>query len=288
MIVILQGGKSSEREVSIWTADSIADSLDRLSIKYVRIDAADDDWLEKVKSSKAEKVIIALHGPFGEDGTVQTILEKNNIKYTGSDSIVSAIAIDKIKTKEIVAQSGIKTPQLYTEYDYKLPVVIKPNQEGSSFGVTIVKSEEDFGIALIEANKYDESVLIEEYIEGRELTCGVIDVFGKVQVLPLVEIKPKNEFFNFESKYQGDMCEEICPAEIDENITKTIQSQSAEIFKLLNIRQYCRIDWIVKDDIPYFLEVNTLPGMTKTSLINKELKAANIEFDDFISKLMSS
>ena len=135
---------------------------------------------------------------------------------------------------------------------------------------------------------YKRQVLIEEYIEGRELTCGVIDVFGKVQVLPLVEIKPKNEFFNFESKYQGDMCEEICPAEIDENITKTIQSQSAEIFKLLNIRQYCRIDWIVKDDIPYFLEVNTLPGMTKTSLINKELKAANIEFDDFISKLMSS
>ena len=288
MIVILQGGTSPEKDISIQTANSIADSLDRLRIEYIRVNPANDDWLDKVKQVNPEKVIIALHGPFGEDGQVQSILERNSIKYTGSDSKSSAIAIDKIRTKDIVVKKGINTPQLYSEDNFKLPVVIKPNEMGSSFGTTIVKNENEFKQALNEAKKYDDKVLIEEYIKGRELTCGVIDVFGKVQALPLVEIKSKNEFFDLESKYDPNKCDEICPAEIEEDITEMIQKQSAEIYKVLKIKQYCRIDWMLRDNIPYFLEINTLPGMTKTSLINKELKAANIDFDNFIQRLISN
>ena len=292
--VLLKGGASSERNVSLWTAATITESLGRLGVHFVEIDALDQDWLEKIIALAPRCVVISLHGPFGEDGTVQKLLEEQSIKYSGSTSLVSALAIDKQATKKMVAQLEIAVP--YSEntvlhgipsWEGEYPVVVKPNKEGSSFGVVIAKDKNEMKAAVQAAFQYGQDVLLEEYIEGKELSCGVINLFGKIQALPLIEIKPKQGFFDFSAKYTAALCEEVCPANLEKSITEKIQGQSAHIFEYLNISQYARIDWILKEGKPYFLEINTLPGMTKTSLINKELAVAGIPFDLFIKHLIS-
>ncbi|MDP3993092.1 MAG: D-alanine--D-alanine ligase [bacterium] len=292
MIVILAGGTSAEREVSLATAQSVAESLARQNTQFTQIDTRDEGWLERVKTLKPRAAIIALHGPYGEDGTVQKILEDNGIPYTGSAPKVSALVIDKIRTKEIVRKKfRVATAKDFTEECVVYPVVVKPNKQGSSYGVSIVKSNSELSPAIKLAKKYDEDghFLIEEYVKGVELTCGVIDVFGKVTALPLVEIIPNGEFFDFQAKYDTESgCQEICPARIENNLTKEIQEKSVLLSKDFGIRQYCRIDWILRSGQIHFLEINTLPGMTPTSLINKELTAASINYDEFIKKLLET
>ncbi len=237
-------------------------------------------------------VILALHGTFGEDGTIQRVLEEAKIPFTGSGSACAQITFDKIATKEHVQGLGVLTPGWQRAGTEVLkvtpPVVVKPAREGSSYGISIVWQPHDLEPAIRVAQKYDEAVLVEEYIAGTEVTCGVIDLFGQVEALPLVEIRPETEFFDFQAKYDARYCHEICPAEIDTRLTQLIQEQSVAIFKALNCRQYARLDWIISGDKPYLLEVNTLPGMTKTSLITKELAAANIDFDTFIAKVLAT
>jgi len=292
MIVILAGGSSAEREVSFATAKSIGDSLKHQDIRFTQIDPQDIDWLQQTKEVKPTVVVIALHGPFGEDGTVQKILEDNNISYTGSNPDTASITINKIKTKSIVSEKyNLKVAKDFNDDSIIYPAVVKPNKQGSSFGVSIVNNQLELAPAIELAKKYDEDgeILIEEQIQGIELTCGVIDIFGKTQALPLVEIVPNGQFFDFQAKYDTESgCQEICPAQIGSNSTKMIQESSIRLFKRFGIKQYCRIDWILRDDEPYFLEVNTLPGMTPTSLINKELVAAHIKYDDFIKKLLET
>ncbi len=292
MIVILAGGTSAEREVSLSTAQSIARSLERQNTQFTQIDTRDEGWLEHVKTLKPRAAIIALHGPYGEDGTVQKILEDNGILYTGSVPKVAALAIDKIRTKEVVRKKfQIAMAKNFTEEDIVYPVVVKPNKQGSSYGVSIVRSNSELSPAIELAKKYDEDghFLIEEYIKGVELTCGVIDVFGEVTALPLVEIIPRGEFFDFKAKYDTESgCQEICPARIENNLAKEIQSKSVLLYKEFGIGQYCRIDWILRDGQIHFLEINTLPGMTPTSLINKELAAAGIKYDSFIKNLLET
>lgn len=292
MIVILKGGNSAEREVSLLTAKSIADSLNRQTISYIEVDAKDSDWLEQVKSTQPTKVVIALHGTFGEDGTIQKILQDNNIAFTGSNAESAGLTFDKNRAKRLVADKlRILTPKnLSMNNISNFPVVIKPNEQGSSFGVSIVKSSDELHKAVNLAEKYSEgeTILCEEYIHGRELTCGVIDLFGSVQALPVVEIIPTHDFFDYDSKYTTESgCNEVCPAKIDASISKDIQEKSVLIHKLLGSSQYSRIDWILKDEGAYFLESNSLPGMTPTSLLPKELIAQDIQYDDFIKQLIS-
>ena len=292
MIVILAGGTSAEREVSLATAQSVAESLKRQNTQFTQIDTREEDWLGHVKKLKPRVAIIALHGPYGEDGTVQKILEDNGIPYTGSAPKVAALAIDKIRTKEIVSKKfHIAMAKDFTEESVVYPVVVKPNKQGSSYGVSIVRSNSELSPAIELAKKYDEDgrFLIEEYVKGVELTCGVIDVFGEVTALPLVEIIPRGEFFDFRAKYDTESgCQEICPARIENNLAEEIQSKSVLLYKEFGIRQYCRIDWILRDGQIHFLEINTLPGMTPTSLINKELAVAGINYDNFINKLIET
>lgn len=297
MITILKGGTSSEREVSLWTAASVAEALTSLSLPFQEVDAADSDWLSQVVEAKSSLVIIALHGPFGEDGQVQQLLEVTGLPYTGSTAKVSALTIDKAKTKEVIsANTGIQTPTSKhfskgesVAWDEAYPVVVKPNGDGSSFGVTIVKDAGALAKAVDEAFKYGSEILLEAFIQGRELTCGVIHLDEAPQVLPLVEIRPTEAFFNFEAKYTSSKCEEICPAALPEHVTKQIQELSLQAFIALGCRHYARVDWILSEDgTPYFLEINTLPGMTKTSLLPKELQAAGIPYTDFISRLVET
>lgn len=292
MLVILAGGPSAEREVSFATAKTIQDSLQRQGVKFVVIDPAKPTWLEELVAAKPEKVVLALHGTFGEDGKVQHILQENNLPHTGSGATVSALAFDKLRTKDLVASLGVAVPKTLSANDsLNFPVVVKPNKQGSSYGVSIVSKASELSVALELAQKYDEDskFIIEELIPGTELTCGVIDVFGSLQALPLVEIVPKASFFDYQAKYSNESgCEEICPARIEAKLTEEIQEKSVSIYKKMGARSYGRLDWILRDGQPYFLEINTLPGMTPTSLINKELSAAGINFDDFIRNLLAS
>ncbi len=295
-VVVVFGGKSSEKEVSSWTAKSFIEALKRLSLKYSLIDLNDKRWLEKVKQINPSVAILAVHGAFGEDGQLQKILENNHINYTGSNSSSSALAWDKLRAQECVSNEGIAVPQTIvinkkkhlSKLPFDFPVIVKPNMEGSSFGITIVENHEKLKTAIALAMKYDSKVLVQEYIKGREITCGVIDVYGKVRSLPIVEIRPKTHFFDFKAKYDANFCEEIVPAPISREITRQIQEISVKIFQLFKCRDYVRIDFIIKDDQPYFLEVNTLPGCTKTSLLPKALAAAGIEFDKFIKQLLNN
>lgn len=296
MIVLLQGGTSSEREVSLKTAASVATCLNALGIAYQAIDPQSPDWLEKIEQLKPEVVFIALHGQFGEDGEAQALLEGRGIKHTGSNAAVSALAFNKISTIKALKELSLTQPQ--SEFFEKgeqivtpnlpFPLVVKPASEGSSYGVSICNQPADFSQAVTEAFKYDHQIMVQEYIQGVEVTCGVINTFGALQALPIVEILPKTAFFDYEAKYNAASCQEICPARLKPELTAQIQNQSLEIFQTLKLGQYARIDWIVKDQKPYFLEVNTIPGMTQTSLIVKELAAAGITLEKFVNSLLQT
>lgn len=297
MITILKGGTSAERQVSLWTAQSVAEALTNLALPFAEVDAADTDWLQQVISQKPEVVIIALHGPFGEDGQVQKLLEDQGIPYTGSSSTTSRLTIDKAKTKAVLSEkTSIATPKsaVFQKgqeviWDDTYPVVVKPNGDGSSFGVTIVKNPTELQQAVEEAFTYGDAILVEQWVAGREFTCGVIDVGQGLQVLPIVEIVPKDTFFSFAAKYTASRCDEICPANLDGATTKQIQDLSVQAFTQLGCRHYARVDWILGEDgVPYFLEINTLPGMTTTSLIPKELAAAGIGYPDFLENLITA
>lgn len=293
LVAVLAGGPSNERQVSLWTAETITDSLTRQKIPHQVVDPRSPDWLDHLIALKPTVALLALHGTFGEDGAIQQILERQAIPFTGSGSAASRLAFDKVQTKQRVEELGFATPQWQIVQDASQltippPVVIKPTQEGSSYGITIAWKSHDIDPAVTVARKYSSTVLAEKYISGTEVTCGVLDLFGQAEALPLVEIRPETEFFDFKAKYDARFCHEICPAEISDVLTAVVQQQSVEIFRSLGCRQYARLDWIIANSTPYFLEVNTLPGMTKTSLINKELTAAGIDFDRFIRALIDS
>ena len=265
----------------------------QLKVDCTEIDASDMGWLDQVLAVHPEKVFIALHGPFGEDGSVQRILENHNIRFTGSDSSVSAVAINKARTKQILTGVGIPVPysKLLTEaeecvYDRVFPAVVKPNGDGSSFGVSIVNDQEGMHPAVTKAFKYSQEVLIEEFISGIEVSCGVTAISGVPAALPVIEVRPRAPFFDFESKYEKGGSEELCPAPIDKNLNRLIQEYSVLAFKTLNCRQYARADFIIRNRTPYFLEINTLPGMTVNSLLPKELAVAGIRYQDFIKYLL--
>ena len=289
MISILTGGESAEREVSLASAKTVAGSLERLGIEFSVLDLKNVDWLKRLETQAPEVALLAIHGSFGEDGGLQGILEGAGISYTGTTSAVSALAFDKRRTKDALLGSGISLPrERALPMEFFVPVVIKPNAQGSSVGVSLVKEAAGLNAAVAAALEFGPDILVEELVEGRELSCAVTDLYGTVQALPVVEIKPGNAYFDYDSKYIPGMSQEICPAEIGEQATRVVQRLSKEIFGILGIRQYCRIDWILSGDTPYFLEVNTIPGMTPTSLINKEIAAPGLSFDDFIARLVRS
>ena len=184
---------------------------------------------------------------------------------------------------------GIACPKNFTsKKNLPFPVVIKPNKEGSSYGISIVEKKAELDQAINMTQRFDKKVLIEEYIKGVEFSCAVTEITGSARALPVTEIIPSNSFFDYHSKYSIDGAKEITPARISKELANDLQQKSEKIFNKFNLRQYARIDWIVKDNHPYFLEVNTLPGMTSTSLINKELNAAGVSIAKFISFLISS
>ncbi len=303
-VALLAGGKSGEREVSLKGAAEVSRALNPDKYEVIRFDPATD--LEEL-AAQAEGIDVAfilLHGLFGEDGTVQGYLDLLDIPYQGSGVLGSAIAMDKNLSKILYQNSGLKVPdwvKLRSTMTEKkaidiaailkkldLPVVIKPLRQGSSLGMSIPHSEKDLLKGIEQAFEHDTEVMVEQYIEGREITVGVIGN-DELTPLPLVEIIPgeKYTFFDYEAKYQPGATREICPADFDPEITAKAQEYGLLAHKALQLRGYSRTDMIVSiDHAIYVLETNTIPGMTQTSLLPQAAAASGMSFAALLDRLL--
>jgi len=290
-IGVLYGGLSNEREISIKSGRAVLNTLEKLKLNVCGIDV-DKDIVEKIKREKIDIAYIALHGPMGEDGTVQGMLEILDIPYTGSGVLASAVSMDKDISKKLFKNLGILTPdwEILSKFESayeikKYPVVIKPVAQGSTIGVMIVKEAMQFTDAAKEAFKYGKEILIEQFIKGKEITVGVLDGNS----LPVVEIIPRGEFYDFRSKYQKGASQHIVPARIGEKAYETAQKNAERIYKFLKCRAICRFDMIVgEDDSIWVLENNTVPGMTETSLIPDAGRAVGYDFEYLVLKILES
>jgi D-alanine-D-alanine ligase len=279
-ITVMLGGPSAEREVSLRTGKAVADALRSLGHAVTELDPQHPDW---TLPPKVDVVFLALHGTYGEDGTVQQQLEAMGIVYTGCDSDASRIAFDKELTKRRLVAAGINTPRSVCltaanpawPVGWTPPVVIKPVRQGSSVGLSFVDSVDNFPAALALALLHDSRVLMEEKVVGRETTVGVL----AGAPLPVVEVRPKTGRYDYHSKYTTGASEYFCPADFDARTTLRIQEAGVGAFKAVGGRDYARIDIMVRPDgEPVVLEVNTLPGMTQTSLLPKAAAAAGMSY----------
>lgn len=335
-IVVLAGGNSMERDVSLVSGTGVYKALKRKGHDVVLADVflgvqiseeekerlfeLDRDWSEGIRPvnerqpdikevyamredpgtgffgpniidicKMADIVFLALHGMNGEDGRIQAAFDLLNIKYTGTDYISSTLAMDKALTKELFFYNKVATPKGFSIKrgeslpSIEFPCVVKTNHGGSSVGVFLVENEEKLEEALEDAYTYEDEVVIEQFIKGRELTDAVID--GKA--LPIVEIVPKEGFYDYKNKYQAGTTEEICPAPVSRELTERIQKAAENVYKALRLKVYARMDFIVdEEENIYCLEANTLPGMTPTSLIPQEAAAIGVSYDDLCQWLV--
>lgn len=282
-IALLYGGFSKEREISIKTGKAVENALKRLDYSFKVFDPINrENFIKEIVSYKPDLAFIALHGKGGEDGQIQALLEFLNIKYTGCDFKTSAICMDKKLTKKILSTYNIPVPKDYNLENLKLPAVFKPKEEGSSIGVYIVKDKNQLKEVLNKIENLDD-YLIEEYIEGRELTVSILN--GKV--LPIIEIKTQSGFYDFENKYISNETQYLCPAPLTKNLEEKINDISLKCYNYLNCKGAIRVDIILsKDNNPFVLEINTIPGMTDHSLLPKAAAYVGISFDNLVEKII--
>ena len=282
---VLMGGPSEEREVSIATGKAVIKACAENG--YIATEFVfDTNYKKYLKELKKQNIIFnALHGGIGENGKIQEWLDENDIKYTGSGAIASSLCMDKAASKKIAKRNGIETPdwQLIQRLDQDvkitLPFVVKPNDQGSTVGLSIVKNDQFIKPAIDLAFKHGNKVIIEKFISGRELTIPIINN----DAYPIVEINPKNNFYDYECKYTPGMSEYICPADLEQNLVEKIEENTMELFQRFDCSVYARADYILdKLGVPYFLEMNTLPGMTSTSLVPKSAYAKGQSFQKLV------
>ena len=332
-IIVLCGGLSAERDVSVTSGKMAAQALRRKGHKAVLVDmffgytlpyenardifeaeyfdelggigtdVPDLDALRQLRGGKggfganvvevcsaADIVFLALHGEDGEDGKVQAAFDLMGIKYTGSGNFGSALAMNKYYSKQIMDSVGVLNAKYVVTKggdnapDFPIPCVIKPFSGGSSVGVSIVTDKSEYDAAIKQAAKYESDIIIEQYIKGREFSLGIVGDTA----LPPIEIIPKEGFYDYKNKYQEGMTVEICPAELDERLTKKMQDSAKAVFKALDLEVYGRIDFILQEGTEdfYCLEANSLPGMTSMSLLPQEAAAVGIEYDDLCQKII--
>ncbi len=314
-VAVLVGGPSSEHEVSLKTGDNVLKNLnpDKYEGIKVRI-GKDGKWMigkrifdPKIILSKADIVFNALHGEFGEDGTVQALLEFYKKPYTGSGILASALAINKARSRQLFKLAGLNSPRSILlkkreEYQTTLnffinritsfPVVVKPNSRGSSIGISIVGDQEYLDDAINAAFKYDDEVLLEEYIQGTEIAVSVLDKYRKKKHFALspTHILPAEVygFFSYDAKYLPGASREITPAPISHNLTTSAKEAALKAHVALGCQGYSRTDMIIKDKIIYVLELNTLPGLTDTSLLPQQAQSSGLSFSKLLDLLLES
>ncbi|HLF17306.1 MAG TPA: D-alanine--D-alanine ligase [Candidatus Omnitrophota bacterium] len=296
-IGVLMGGPSSEREISLKSGQAVLLALQEegCHVSPIFIDTDDEKaLLSQLQQAAIDVAFLALHGRFGEDGTIQAILDKANIIYTGSGVEASQRAFNKVVCQQLFQQNHIRVSRYAALRKnsgnpakalaaLKLPVFVKPSCEGSSIGISYAASKAELEAALALAWQYGEEVLVEEAIEGTEVTVGILDQAP----LPIVEICPKNKFFDFKAKYEKGMTEYIVPARLSQEAAKAVQETALKAYKLLGCRHLARVDFMVdRKGQHYLLEVNTIPGFTATSLLPKAAKHAGINFNQLCLKLV--
>ncbi|HQF81852.1 MAG TPA: D-alanine--D-alanine ligase [Candidatus Syntrophosphaera thermopropionivorans] len=304
-IAVLEGGISPEREISLRSGEAIAKALREKEYEVIELDPANySDFyslISKLRTERISIVFIGLHGGTGENGELQAALSLAGFKYTGSGPKACTLTMDKYVSKLMALDEGIPAPEyilmredLLNDYqdpiDFSaieaklgLPIIVKPNDSGSSVGISIVEKLFELKEAVKLALTYSDSVLLEQYIPGKELTATVLD--GKA--LPLIEIRPLNGWYDFNNKYSKGHSEYLCPAPVEESVSQLIQLYAERLWKVLGLKGYARIDFRYDGNKPYFLEVNTLPGMTDLSLTPMAAKAVGINFPELVDKIVS-
>lgn len=323
-VAVLMGGKSAEHEISLLSGKEVVKNLNPQKYNVLPITVSKDgvtwkigerrqflldfpakkskvkiligsDYSAIVKNHKVDLVFIAMHGPFGEDGTIQGFLELIDMPYTGSGVLASALGMDKISSRKLFTQAGLNVPQ-WMMVDKKTtpqliwrkldpPIFVKPSNQGSSVGASIVREKSDLKKALKLALSFSRLALVEEYLDGVEVT-GAILGNDKPHTLPLVEIVPKHEFFDYEAKYNQKLTDEIVPARINKTLTDKAQKAALIAYKTLGCRGFGRVDMIIKRNDVYVLEVNTIPGLTPVSLFPKAAQAAGISYPQLLDKII--
>lgn len=299
-VLVLMGGISTEREVSLRSGKAVAEALSKKDYEVIALDITKES-IGKIQEINPDVVFIALHGKGGEDGCIQGMLEWMGYPYTGPGVAASAICMDKILTKKILVNKNIRTPD-FLEFDslegdcekieeailskFSFPVVLKASCQGSSIGVSIVSDEEKLKKEICEIKKYGDGILVEEFIKGTEVTVPILGN-NNIRALPVIEITSENEFYDYESKYTEGMCRHIIPARIDEKVYAESEKIALDAYRALGCRGMSRVDIIISEEnIPYVIEVNTIPGMTSMSLFPDSARYAGIEFPELLDEIV--
>lgn len=314
-IAVVAGGYSSEYEVSINSAQNIYSAInssrynkylvvigkDEWSVHYNNevypVDKNDFSFQPAQEKIKFDFAYITIHGTPGENGLLQGYLEMLDIPHSTCNTLAASMTFDKYTCNHFLKQFGITVSEsvLLTNKSYSIdnvisttgiPCFVKPNADGSSFGIRKVKKKEELKDAIENAFTFCNQVIVEKFVDGLEFTCGVVKTGDKEIILPVTEVLPKNEFFDFEAKYDPTMAEEITPARISKELTQRIQDLSSRIYDILRCKGIIRVDYIIKDDTIYVLEVNTTPGMTSNSFIPKQIEAAELNLSDVLSLII--
>jgi D-alanine-D-alanine ligase len=301
-VAVLKGGSSLERGVSLRSAARVEDALEELGHESIGIDVG-RDLVDRLRSERPDVVFIALHGPGGEDGTVQELLEILDLPYTGPGVAACALCMDKVASKHEIRAAGLPTPDwaafnatafrelgaadTLDEIEARLgfPLVVKPASQGSSLGVEFASSRDEVPQALVAAFSYDDRVLLERYVKGHELAVSVLGT----DPLPIVEAIPREEdFFNFEARYEIGRTEYVCPADLPQAEARTVQELATRTYQALGCGGFARVDLMLGADGPQVLEVNAIPGLTDTSLFPMAAEAAGIGFTELVERILSS
>ena len=298
-VAVLFGGHSSEREISIRTGTGVLAALQRRGVDAHAFDPA-SRGLDDLKRDGFRVAFIALHGRYGEDGTVQGALEVLGIPYTGSGVMASAIAMDKVFTKRIWITHGLPTPKFVVVRrgdvlrelpdELGLPLFMKPPHEGSTIGISKVVGYSDVNEAFELAAKYDDEVLAEECITGRELTVAILGSGRSAQTLPVIEIRAPDGNYDYQNKYFTNDTQYLCPAPLDADTTREVQRLALESFHALGCEGWARADLMLRasDNLPFLLEINTSPGMTDHSLVPMAARAVGIDYDELVMRILAT
>ncbi|MBV9837329.1 MAG: D-alanine--D-alanine ligase [Solirubrobacterales bacterium] len=307
-VAVLKGGRSLERQVSLRSGARVQDALERLGHDVIGIDVG-TDLVDRLAADRPDVAFVALHGRDGEDGTVQELLEVMGIPYTGSGVSACIRAADKVLAKHAMRDQGIPTPDFYAfnetafqalgaaqalpaiESRLEFPIVVKPAGQGSALGIKFARTAADVPAALVAAFSYDRKVLLERHVPGRDLAVSILADGGRATSLPIVEAVPQQEdFYDFEARYEIGRTKFVCPAQLDQAVAARASAIALESYELLGCAGFARVDLMLErdDEALFVLEVNTVPGLTETSLLPQAAEAAGISFDQLIARILGA
>jgi D-alanine-D-alanine ligase len=305
-VAVLKGGSSLERQVSLRSGGRVEDALERLGHETLPVDVG-PDLIARLRDAAPDAAFVAMHGRNGEDGTVQELLEILGIPYTGSGVLGCIRCMDKVLAKHLLIEAGVQTPEFFAfselafrelgaaealpqiEERLEFPIVVKPAAQGSALGIKFARTAQDVPSALVNAFSYDDKVLLERHIDGRELAVSMIEQEGEPVALPIVEAIPRDEdFFDFESRYEIGRTEYRCPPELSEEESQAVAEAAQATWRVLGCRGFARADVMLPPGgAPQVLEVNAIPGLTETSLLPMACEAADIGFDQFVERALA-